>query len=58
MSGLGGDLQIDLRVQQVRQAVDRVEVGRIGHGHRQIVVVLEDRHDAVFPGDVPRDRPR
>ena len=37
------------------QAVDRVQVRRVGQGDGEAVVVLEDRHDAVFAGDVPRD---
>ena len=54
--GFGGDAQLDLRVQQMRQAVNGVQVRRVRQRDGDTVVVLEDRHDAVLPGDVPRDR--
>ncbi len=52
---LGGDAQVDLRAQQMRQAVNRVEVRRVREGDRDAVVVFEDRHDPVFSGNMPRD---
>src|ERR1035441_4363817 len=48
--------EINLRPQQVRQAVDGVQVGRVGQRDRQTVFVLEDRHHPVFAGDVPGDQ--
>ena len=56
MSGSEATCRGDLHVQQVRQAVDGVEVGRIGDGNRKAVVMLVDRHDAVLSGDVAGDR--
>ncbi len=52
---LRGDLQADLGVQQVGKAIDRVQVRRIGNGDGNAVVVLENRHNTVFTGDMPWD---
>jgi hypothetical protein len=47
--------QFNLRAQQVRQRINRVQVGRVGDGHRHLVVGFEQGQDAVFLGDVAGD---
>ena len=42
-------------MEDVSQAVDGVEVGRIGEGDGENVVVFENRYDSIFLGDVPRN---
>ena len=45
--------KIDLRPQQMRQTVDRVEVRRVRQCHGEIVAVFEHRHHAILLCDVP-----
>src|ERR1044071_2634111 len=50
--GVGSDLQADIHLQEVLQAVDGIQVRRIRYGHRQTAVVLENGNDAIFARDV------
>src|ERR1041385_1801134 len=50
----GSDLQIDIGMEQVSQAVKRRLVRWIVNGNSQAVLVLKDRHHSIFSGDVPR----
>src|SRR5581483_2299039 len=52
---LAGDLQFDVRVEEVVQAVDRVEIGRIADGHSDGAADLGNGNGAVFLGDVAAD---
>ena len=47
--------QFDVRVQQVMQRVQRVQVGGIGDGHRHFRIGFENGNDAIFFGDVARN---
>ena len=55
MSVLRGHPQFDFRVEQMRQRVNRVEVGRIGDGDGDLALGFEDRDDAVFFGEMAGD---
>ncbi len=48
--------QLDLRAKQVRQRINRVQVGRIAMATTTLVVRFEKGDDAVFLGDVARMR--
>jgi hypothetical protein len=54
--GFGSHLQTDFHPQQMRQAVDGIEIGRIGHGDSQSAVVFENRDDTILLGDMARNR--
>jgi len=47
--------QFDFRVEQMRQRVNGVQVGRVGNGNGDLALGFEDGNDAVFFGDVARN---
>src|SRR5204862_6462750 len=52
---LGGHLEVDVHVEQVAEAIDSIEVGRVGQRDGEAVFVAKDGDDAVFAGGVARD---
>ena len=52
---LGGHAQFDLRAEQMRERINRAQVGGVGDGDGDFVVGLENGDDAVFFCDVARD---
>ncbi len=55
MSGSDCHAQFDFRVEQMRQRVNGVQVGRVGNGDGDLALGFEDGNDAVFFGDVARN---